>query len=124
MFQVLEVQDLRVLSCRFSGEQSKQDFEEFSAWANKRINQIVDPRLLLYLGDYEGYEDFEAFGADLHADIKYKDASSRIAFVGDQNWLKAAALMAKPFTDGKIRSFSTENADDARAWVKSLSSES
>jgi SpoIIAA-like len=107
---------------RASGELTRDDYETTLLPPLREAVESEEPiRLLFELGP-----DFEKFSPGaLLADTKtgvtlglgHLSAWRRTALVTDVEWIRRAVELLGWMTPGELRLFSTEEADEARAWV-------
>lgn len=98
---------------KVTAEQGKEIFERISAAAGE------GRKLRLY---YELHSIPSTEGSVILEKLKQLGTIlktiERLAIVGDQRWLPAYRAIVDPITRMDIRHFTTDQADEARAWIR------
>ncbi|SRR6056297_371294 len=109
-----------LLHLTLSGKLSTEDYDRFEP-AFARIAEQHDgpmPMLVEITPAFDGW-DVGALWRDAKMGVEYRNAFSRIAMVGSQDWLDWATKMADGlFPQAEMRFFDPEDRDKARAWAR------
>lgn len=106
-----------IVALRISGKLTKEDYEQFLPLLEQRIREHGKIRLLVELGDFEGWTASAAW-EDIKFDFKHFTDIERIAIVGHGMWEHGLAVFSKPFTAAKVRFFDREDVEEARRWIQ------
>lgn len=105
-----------VLEIVASGKLRRADYEELGPAVEKQIDAHEDIRILLRLGDFDGWTA-GALWEDIKFDVKHFNDIDRLAVVGDEPWEKGMAKFCKPFTTAEIRFFTPDRVEQAQQWL-------
>jgi hypothetical protein len=106
----------KVLEVHLTGKLNRSDYEKFCPQSEELIKQYGKIRILVELHDFRGW-DAGALWEDLKWDSCHFNDIERLAVVGDSKWHKWMASFCKPFTAARIRYFTPDKSDEARAWA-------
>lgn len=107
----------KVLTVTVSGKLTKEDYERFLPQVEQMIRQHGKIRVLFDMHDFHGWTA-GALWQDVKFDLKHFADIERLALVGDKAWEKGMAVFCRPFTAAKVRYFTREQFDQAKAWVE------
>lgn len=114
--EIREEAEGKAFAVKLSGKLTKQDYGHFVPEIEARIMQHGKLRLLVEMHDFHGWK-LSALWEDIKFDAKHFADIERLALVGDRKWEAGMAAFCKPFTTAKVRYFSTEQYEDAVAWL-------
>lgn len=118
MFEIMPETTHDLLAIQVTGTLQKQDYEDFIRWIEARLEEHGHPSILIYMKDFEGWDDFLAFAQDVRVGVTLQEEITRIAVVGDRTWERWMTLLAKPFMSAETRFFDEANLDAALAWAR------
>lgn len=95
---------------------TKGDYTKFVPEMERLIQEHGRLRLIVDMHEFRGWT-VAALWHDLKFDLKHFRDVERIAMIGETQWQKWMASFCTPFTRAKIRYFTHEHADEARAWA-------
>jgi len=105
------------LELRVSGKLTKDDYRQFTPLLEARIQDAGQVRLLVEMTDFQGWTA-EAMWEDIKLDSRHFRDINRLAIVGDSKWQEYMTLFSRPFTTAKVRYFSTDEREQAFAWIQ------
>ena len=108
--EILEVKAIETLS--------QSDFDHLRPVLEKHVAENTQPRLLLVMEEFKGWDDTKALWQDLKMDTKHINDFVRIALVGDAEWEKWMTKLVNPLTPNEIRFFKPGKIAHARRWLK------
>jgi len=117
MYRILEKTQDNIIGMRVSEKLSKEDIEGLRTYLEKQIIDHGDLRLLIHMSDWNGWDSFNAMWEDLKTEIKLNKHIERIAMVGEEDFDRWMASIARPFTKGTVRYFKSKNLDQAWDWM-------
>jgi len=117
MFEMIPVNDRRVLAFKASGKLTDADYQAFLPELEKRIREAGCISLYVELKDFQGWEPKAAWD-DLRFGLQHDRDFKRIAIVGDNAWEHAGTALGSFFTHTEMRFFSKEKAKDAWDWLE------
>ena len=92
------------------------DATRMSMQGNLPINGQL--RLLEIIGDLEDVEPANIW-KDLKLGLPIFDSVERAAVVSDQSWIETPLMVDEVFASAKVRTFKSDQVEEARAWLKS-----
>ena len=116
MIQLLEESEGNLVAFRISGNVNKNDYSVMLPVLEERIRQHGKVRVYAELMDVEAYS-LRALYEDIKFDIKHASDFSKIALVGDSDWISWVATAARPFTTATIKYFDFRQREAAWAWI-------
>ena len=116
MIQLLEESEGNLVAFRISGNVNKNDYSVMLPVLEERIRQHGKVRVYAELMDVEAYS-LRALYEDIKFDIKHASDFSKIALVGDSDWISWVATAARPFTTAAIKYFDFRQREAAWAWI-------
>ncbi|MHC4994982.1 MAG: SpoIIAA family protein [Planctomycetota bacterium] len=114
--ETIESADGRVVEIHVSDRLTGAMYDEFVPLVDRAIERHGKARLLFHMDDFHGW-DAGAMWQDTKFGVTHFTKLDRIAFVGDKDWEKWMATLAKPFTTAKVRYFDAADLEEARAWI-------
>lgn len=111
----------RVVTLQVIGKLQKPDFDVFGPRLDVLLEHHGKLKLLIELVDFEGWTAGAAW-EDIKFALKHFNDIERIAVVGDRQWEKGIAVLAKPFTAAEVRYFDVEDRESANSWIAEPSS--
>ncbi|QYX56337.1 STAS/SEC14 domain-containing protein [Roseovarius sp. SCSIO 43702] len=109
-----------LLHLTLSGRLTTEDYDRFEP-AFERIRARHEgrmPMLVEITPEFDGW-DVGALWRDMQMGVEYRNAFSRIAMVGAQDWLDWATRMADGlFPQAEMRYFEPGDIAAARAWAR------
>jgi len=122
MFEILPVNDKRILAFKASGRLTDADYREFLPRLEGLIRQSGQISLYIELEDFQGWEPKAAWD-DLRFGVQHDRDFSRIAIVGDGALEHSAVALANLFTHTRMRYFDREEAKAAWDWLEDRTQE-
>ncbi|MDX1648116.1 MAG: STAS/SEC14 domain-containing protein [Longimicrobiales bacterium] len=100
------------------GKVTKHDYEATLRPLLKRAEISEEPLRLLY-AFHQDFEGFTPDGAweDVRLAFDHLDDVERCAVVADEGWIERASQLAGALTPLQVRKFSSDEWDDAVAWL-------
>ena len=96
-----------------------EDYDRFLPKLDKSIAAHGKVNLLIVMGDFEGWSDWDAAKADFKLGTHQYRQVEKAAFVGDKKWQKWMVKMMDPFTRRTDeRFFNPDELDAAWNWIK------
>jgi universal stress protein A len=117
MFKPIPVNVKGVVAFKAVGKLTHDDYQRFLPTLEAILREEGPISLLLELENFHGWE-LEAAKDDYEFARTHLDSFRRIAIIGDRGWERWLALMAKPFTDIKVRFFTRDQLTEAWDWVR------
>ena len=117
---MIDIQDSKVndvLEIKVLEKLTNADFEHAEPVIEKHISESANPKLLLIMQEFSGWNDASAFWKDLKMDTEYIGEFDRIALVGDEEWEEWSAKLTNPVTSAEIEFFNLAEITDARKWL-------
>jgi hypothetical protein len=106
-----------VLGFEASGRVSHEDYTTHLIPEAEALMRRGPLKMIYVLGkDFAGY-DLGAMWDDTAFGIRHRRDFSRIAVVGDQQWLRAAVSLFRPFFPCDVRLFALSDLEPAKAWI-------
>ena len=115
--QVNEEEAGKIVYVTVRGKLEKEDYETFVPELERGIEQHGKIRLLFELLDFHGWSVSAAW-EDTKFGVKHFSDIERLAIVGENQWEKGIAFIAKPFTKAKVHYFDIAERDEAERWLK------
>lgn len=109
--------DDNALEVTIHGKLTTEDYAEFKALAEPRIEQHGSMNLLVHVLNMPGFTA-GALWEDLKFDVAHYRDVERLAVVGKDSSKEWMASVAKPFTGAEVRFFPRVDLDAARMWVR------
>ena len=118
MIELVE-RDGSAVRFRLSGKITDEDYETVLI---PTITGILDWHAKVncameFTDEYEGYE-LGAMWEDTKFGLKHKNDFARVGVVGASRWIEWGVKIGNKMMDGELRTFPSEEADKAWAWVK------
>ena len=113
----LNIEEPRLAVIRTDGEVTQEDYDKVVPRLEQLIRENGKIRVLLDVPQFEGATP-SALWRDLKFDAKHLSDVERMAVVEDEGWEDAAAQLAEPLTSAQVKTFSAQEADQARNWVR------
>ena len=107
----------KVMEVDLHGKLAREDYEKFVPETERLIKKHGKIRILVKMHDFHGWTA-GALWEDLKWDAKHYTQIERLAIVGDKTWHKWMTMFYRPFKTAKVRYFTMDQLDTARAWVK------
>jgi len=117
MFEILPVNDKRILAFRASGKLTDADYQQFLPTLEGLIRESGCLSLYIELEDFQGWEA-KAGWDDLHFGLQHDRDFRRIAVVGERAWEHSAIALANFFTHTDMRFFGRDEAQAAWDWLE------
>ncbi|HDZ74528.1 MAG TPA: STAS/SEC14 domain-containing protein [Aurantimonas coralicida] len=118
MFKEVPVEGENVIGFECSGTLTKADLEGLHAVLDVKLERMHKPSLVIFMEDFESYEDASAVLADVRIDMKHHDDLARVAVVANKVWLKWGTSLADLFTGADLKSFDPGDRDAALRWAR------
>lgn len=118
MIQLLEGAKDDLVAFRISGSVDIHDYNVMLPLLQERINQHGKIRVYAEVQDVEDYS-LRALWQDIKFDIRHATDFSKVAVVGDSQWIDWLTVMAKPFTSAEVKYFSFAQKQLAWDWIMS-----
>ena len=121
MFEILEESQGNVLGVRATGKLSRKDYDELLIprleAAAKEEGKV---HLLFYMDDdFKGWEPM-AMVEDFKVGIgKYRNDFDKLAIVGGPEWVKLLIELDSILPGAEMKTFSTDQLQEAWDWIKS-----
>ena len=124
----MSFQLIKTLGCeiwiKLTGKQTVLEFEELQALAKLRLEQFGQIRLLVELGDFQGWSREPGWENSFFLEDD-GDLISRLAFVGDEKWKDDVFMFTgKPMRKTAIEFFQQDQLAQAKAWLSEETSQS
>jgi hypothetical protein len=116
MIQILEESEGNLVAFRVSGNVDKSDYDVMLPVLEQKIRQYGKIKVYAELMDVEAYS-LRALYEDIRFDIKHASDFSKVALVGDSDWISWVATAARPFTSAEVKYFDFKLRDGAWAWI-------
>ncbi|MDX5422387.1 MAG: STAS/SEC14 domain-containing protein [Hymenobacteraceae bacterium] len=116
MLQLLEESRGDLVAFRISANVDKQDYDVMLPLLEERIRQHGKIRVYAEVQEVEDYS-LRALWEDIKFDIRHATDFSRVAIVGDKNWIDWLTVMAKPFTTAEVKYFDFSQRQLAWEWI-------
>ena len=118
MFKEVPLEGSTVIGFECSGTLTKADLESLHAVLDARLARMHKPSLVIFMDDFDSYEDAAAALADLRIDMKHHADLARVAIVANKAWLKWGTSLANLFTGADLKSFEPSDRDAALRWAR------
>lgn len=119
MFEMLEQTTDTCVVVRFSGKVKGDEYKEFLDAVDERLarNELIN--MVAVVPEFMFYGDFEALKEDTHFGLHEFRRLHRMAFVGDQKWIEAFIVLARPFSKAEEKRFGADQLQEACDWASS-----
>ncbi|MCH9699317.1 MAG: universal stress protein [Gammaproteobacteria bacterium] len=117
MLQFIPVNEKNIFAVRATGTLTHADYQAFLPELEDLISQHGKISLLIECESFSGW-DLAAIKDDVQFSLKHKHDFEKIALVGNKAWHQWMALMAKPFVQGEIKYFSSDELQTAWDWLR------
>ncbi len=114
--QVEAVESDTFITVRVSGKLTKEDYAHFVPEVERLVQQRGKLRILFEMHDFHGW-NAGALWEDVKFDVKHFNDIERLAMLGETRWQAGMSTFCKPFTTAKIKYFTQDEIDAARAWL-------
>ena len=118
MFRETMETDDNLIALVCEGKLSEDDIRRMHALLHKRLAERAKPGLLVDTTAFDGYDGTAAMFADLKMDLSHRNDFSRIAVVGNRNWMEWGTNVVQLLASGEVRWFESEDGDQAAAWAR------
>ena len=106
----------RFLEMDLHGKLAREDYEKFVPETESMIREHGKIRVLVRMHDFQGW-DAGALWEDIKWNARHFNQIERLAVVGESTWHKWMAGFYNAFSRAKVRYFTREQLENARAWV-------
>lgn len=106
-----------IVAIRPLGRLSHADYQAFEPKLDAVIEKAGAVRLLVDLGEFEGWE-LQAAWDDFALGLRHIGDFERLALVGDRDWQGFAARISDVLMGCDVRSFKAREWDDAWVWIR------
>ena len=113
----LSIEAPKLAVIRTDCEVREEDYERVVPRLEELIQEYGKVRLLLDVTQFQGATP-SALWEDLKFDAKHLDDFEKVAVVGDESWEDAAATLASPLTEAKVKTFGPDEEEKARTWAR------
>jgi SpoIIAA-like len=119
MIEILGQSTETCLVVHFSEKVSGQEYQQFLDAITLRLKRGDEINLVVELGGFEFYGDFEAAKQDFKFGFGEYKRIRRAALVGDQKWIEWFTRGIGPLTHTEERHFAEGQLDQAISWASS-----
>lgn len=116
MIKILDSDYEDTIAIKIAGELVQEDYARVVPYIEDRIEKEGSINFYCELEDFEKIEP-GAVWKDLKFDSKHYDDFTRVAIVGDKQWMDWMAKFAKPFTTAQVMYFDDDKKQEAWNWV-------
>lgn len=113
-----EIDSGKILEVHVSDKLTAADYQQFVPYFEGLVRQHGKIRVLFDMARFHGW-DAKALWDDIKFDLKHFNDIERLALVGEKKWQEWMATFCKPFTTATVQYFDHQQADQARAWIRS-----
>ena len=106
----------RLMEIDLHGKLTREDYEKFVPETERLIAEFGTIRMLVTMHDFHGW-DAGALWEDVKWNARHINEIERLAVVGEKTWHKWMTGFCRPFTTAKVRYFTHDQLDAARAWL-------
>lgn len=121
MWKEVHIDAPNVIGLECSGKVSETEFERMHDWLDEKLRSDSKPALIVFMGNWEGYEDASALWEDMKIETRHRDDFSRVAIVGDQDWIEWGVKAGNLLTGAELKWFDTKDRANAISWVSGSS---
>lgn len=118
MIEVKEATNESILVMRVTGRLTKDDLERLVAPLQEHVEHSDNPRLLMIMENFKGWENVAAFWKDLKLDTTYIGYFEKIAVIGEEKWEQWLIDLTNSLTKSEMKFFETDEADNAWSWIR------
>jgi hypothetical protein len=119
MVELLEQTTNTCVVVEFRGRVSGDEYKTFLDAVDERLAKNEPINLVAVLSEFVFYGDFEAMKEDAHFGMHEFRKMHRVAFVGDERWIEAFTVLAKPFSRAQEKRFGSGQVKEACDWASS-----
>ena len=120
MIEFLPQNDGNLVALRFIGKLGHEDFEALTPILDEQIEKDGGTiRLLLDLGEFEGWEDLHAMWEHFVLVKNHHSQVERIAVLGDEDWERRLAELADRFGVAEVGYYTLDRTEAAIVWLAS-----
>jgi hypothetical protein len=119
MIEIQEGKSPETLEIKIMEKVSEADLDHLIPVMKAHIAETADPRLLLIMEEFGGWDSVGAFLDELNMEANYLQKYNRIALVGDQPWEKWMTKIRNIVTAHEIKFFPAASIQHARKWLDS-----
>jgi SpoIIAA-like len=120
MIEFLPQNDGNLVAIRFIGKLEHEDFEQLTPILDAQIEKDGGTiRLLLDLGEFDGWEDLHAMWDHFVLVKNHHKAVERIAIIGDEEWERRLAEYVVRFAVAEVGYYTTDRTEAAINWLAS-----
>ncbi len=117
MFQIIPVNEDRIIAIKVIGKLNDNDLERFTTLLDKRRANNGPLSMLIELENFHGWEP-EAAWSDFSFITGHDDDFQRIAIIGEKRWEHWMTALANAFTATEIRFFRRDELLLAWEWLR------
>ncbi len=117
MFQIIPVNEDRIVAVKVIGKLNDKDLEEFTALLERLIAEHGPLSLLIELENFHGWEADAAWTAFMFM-TKHEDDFKHIAIIGEKRWEHWMTALGNAFTATEIRYFKRDELLVAWDWLR------
>lgn len=105
------------LTIAASGKLTREDYAAVVPRIEEELAQRGPLRLLIRLGDFEGWTRGGLL-EELRFDLRHRKDLARVAIVGERTIERVGALVSRPLFSADMRYYGPGEEDRARAWLR------
>ena len=118
MFEIMERSTETCIGVKVKGKARAEDYKKLEPVMDNAIKAHGSVNMVIYLDDFEGYEDFEALKKDAQMGWEEYENINRVAVVGGKDWQKIAVKLLSPLTlDMEEKHFDPADIEAAWTWA-------
>jgi len=117
MYRVLDESSGRTVGIKVDGKLTNNDYEVLVPYFENLINEYGSLNLLCDMTQFSGVE-IGVFWEDFKFSIRHVRDFTRMAIVGDEQWLDWYTTTFNPMVKTELKCFSSKHIHDAWNWVK------
>ena len=116
MIEMIKDMPAHTIGMKFTGKLHDEDYKTFVPMVDAAIAEHGKTRILAWFHEFHGW-DAKALWDDIAFATTHCTTIDRIALIGETTWQKWMGTICKPFTMATIRTFSSSEVDQAKAWL-------
>ncbi len=117
MFQIIPVNENRIVAVKVIGKLNDEDLEKFTDLLEQQIAENGPLSLLIELENFHGW-DAEAAWTDFMFITEHENDFQRIAIIGEKRWEHWMTALGNAFTATEIRFFKRDELLVAWDWLR------
>ena len=117
MYQVLSESENGNVGIKIQGKLTQNDYELLIPYIDRLRQEMGAFRLLCDMTECEGL-DSQALWEDLTTQLQQFHEITRVAVVGDRQWMETGTKVFHPFLKTTVNYFTPDQRDKAWEWVK------